>query len=39
MDLFWNLALVLALRSYFGDLFQRKRQYGSSKNLTVTTNF
>ena len=48
---FWNLALVLALHCYCGDtdyvkygllskhLFQRKRQYGGWKNLTVTTNF
>ena len=47
----WNLALalVLALHCYCGDdvkyglfskhLSQRKRQYGSSKNPTVTTNF
>ena len=41
--------LVLALHCYYGDkvkygllskhLFKRKQQYGSRKNLKVTTNF
>ena len=49
MALFWNLALVLAPALLLWDnvkygffskcLFQRKRQYGGWKNLTVTTNF